>query len=49
MNAVEFMFALGAVFGSTAFWFAWISLVYNVEKHSDKDASQFKKNKKTTL
>jgi len=47
MNAVEFIFALGAVFGSTAFWFAWLNLVYKFENHSEKDSSKFENNEET--
>ena len=31
MNAVEFLFALFAVFGSTALWFLWLRLVYKID------------------
>ena len=48
MNAVEFLFALFAVFGSTAAWFTWISFVYKVEKLSDEKGLQLE-NKEETL
>ena len=32
MNAVEFLFALFAVFGSTALWFLWVSFVYKLDR-----------------
>ena len=32
MNAVEFLFALFAVFGSTALWFLWLSFVYKIDR-----------------
>ena len=35
MNAVEFLFALFAVFGSTALWFLWVSFVYNLERMTE--------------
>ena len=37
MNAVEFLFALAAVFGSTALWFVWTSFVYKIEKYTQKE------------
>jgi hypothetical protein len=37
MNAVEFLFALFAVFGSTGLWFAWTRLVYHLENKSKKN------------
>jgi len=49
MNAVEFLFALGAVFGSTALWFVWTSFVYKIEKYSQEDASQFENNEETII
>ena len=39
MNAVEFLFALFTVFGSTAFWFLWVSFVYRLERMT-KDGSK---------
>ena len=47
MNAVEFLFALFAVFGSTAAWFMWINFVYKVEKISDKKGLQLENNEET--
>ena len=47
MNAVEFLFALFAVFGSTALWFAWISFVYKVEKLSNKKGLKLENNEET--
>tara|TARA_B100000524_G_scaffold97067_1_gene46167 strand:+ start:490 stop:642 length:153 start_codon:yes stop_codon:yes gene_type:complete len=35
MNAVEFLFALFAVFGSTGLWFLWTSFVYKIDQISD--------------
>ena len=32
MNAVEFLFALFAVFGSTALWFLWLRFVYKIDR-----------------
>ena len=49
MNAVEFLFALGAVFGSTALWFVWTSFVYKIEKYTQKDSSQFENNEETIV
>tara|TARA_Y100000389_G_scaffold188746_1_gene211667 strand:- start:593 stop:742 length:150 start_codon:yes stop_codon:yes gene_type:complete len=49
MNAVEFIFALGAVFGSTAFWFAWLTLVYKFENNSNKDVSQLENKEETII
>ena len=35
MNAVEFLFALFAVFGSTALWFLWLSFVYKIDRMTE--------------
>ena len=32
MNAVEFLFALFAVFGATARWFLWLRFVYKIDR-----------------
>ena len=37
MNAVEFVFALIAVFGSTAIIFAWTTLVYRLDQKVEKE------------
>ena len=47
MNAVEFLFALFAVFGSTAAWFMWTSFVYKLDKISKKKAFQLEEEKET--
>tara|TARA_Y100001937_G_C7071384_1_gene308560 strand:+ start:305 stop:454 length:150 start_codon:yes stop_codon:yes gene_type:complete len=47
MNAVEFLFALTAVFGSTALWFVWTNFVYKIEQYSRKENTQFKNNEET--
>jgi hypothetical protein len=39
MNAVEFMFALFAVFGSTALWFLWVSFVYKLDRLTEDKPS----------
>lgn len=39
MNAVEFLFALFAVFGSTGLWLAWTSFVYKLDKFSEEKKS----------
>tara|TARA_B100001093_G_scaffold520073_1_gene612478 strand:- start:4095 stop:4247 length:153 start_codon:yes stop_codon:yes gene_type:complete len=50
MNAVEFLFALAAVFGSTALWLVWTSFVYRIEKYSQEDnTDQFKNNEETIV
>lgn len=36
MNAVEFIFALFVVFGSTAVILAWTTLVYRLDNKSEK-------------
>ena len=41
MNAVEFLFALGAVFGSTALWFAWISFVYKIDQFAHDEQKKY--------
>jgi len=35
MNAVEFFFALLAVFGSTALWFTWLGLFYKIDNFNE--------------
>ena len=40
MNAVEFLFALFAVFGSTVGWFVWTSFVYKIEKYSNDESKE---------
>lgn len=40
MNAVEFLFALFAVFGSTGLWLAWTSFVYKLDKFSEEKKSK---------
>jgi len=37
MNAVEFVFALFAVFGSTGLILAWTTFVYSLEKKKAKE------------
>ena len=49
MNAVEFLFALSAVFGSTALWFVWTSFVYKIEKYRHKDTSKFESDEETIV
>ena len=49
MNAVEFLFALAAVFGSTALWFVWTSFVYRIEKYTEKEKTQFENTEKKTV
>ncbi len=34
MNLIEFIFAVGAVFGSTGIIFAWTTFTYNIELKS---------------
>ena len=41
MNVVEFLFALFAVFGSTALWFFWLGLAYKFENLKKGKKSQF--------
>lgn len=48
MNAVEFLFALFAVFGSTGLWFLWTSFVYKIDKFSDS-AKVEHENKEETI
>ena len=48
MNAVEFLFALFTVFGSTAFWFLWVSFVYRLERMT-KDGSKQTADKEETI
>ena len=43
MNAVEFLFALGAVFGSTALWFVWVRFVYRIEQFTQEKKEEYKK------
>jgi len=38
MNAVEFLFALFAVFGSTALWFIWVKFVYSIDILQDNQS-----------
>ena len=40
MNAVEFLFALFAVFGSTGLWLAWTSFVYKLDNFSEEKKSK---------
>ena len=40
MNAVEFLFALFTVFGSTAFWFLWVSFVYRLDRMTEDRSKQ---------
>ena len=42
MNAAEFMFALVAVFGSTALWFVWVSFVYRLDSDVPKISEKYK-------
>ena len=48
MNAVEFLFALFAVFGSTALWFLWVSFVYKLDRLTENKPSQ-STNKEETI
>ncbi len=47
MNAVEFLFALFAVFGSTALWFLWLGLVYKFKNLEEDNQAQFTDKKET--
>ena len=49
MNAVEFLFALFAVFGSTVGWFVWTGFVYRIEKYSREENDQFENNEETII
>ena len=49
MNAVEFLFALFAVFGSTVGWFIWVNFVYRLESYSENEATRFEKNEETIV
>ena len=40
MNVVEFLFALFAVFGSTALWFLWVSFVYKLDRLTENKSPQ---------
>ncbi len=40
MNAVEFLFALFAVFGSTGLWFLWVSFVYKLDRLAEDKSSR---------
>ena len=47
MNAVEFLFALFAVFGSTGLWFLWVSFVYNLDKSRETELVKQAEEKET--
>ena len=47
MNAVEFLFALFAVFGSTVGWFIWVNFVYRLDSYSENEDTRFEKNEET--
>ena len=55
MNAVEFLFALFAVFGSTALWFLWLRFVYKIDRinlnisHITKDKPKLSDDKEETI
>jgi len=47
MNAVEFLFALFAVFGSTALWFLWLNIAYKFDNLKEDNQPQFSDKKET--
>ena len=49
MNAVEFLFALFAVFGSTGLWFAWIRFVYRLDKPTQDKQKEYEKQEETII
>ena len=49
MNAVEFLFALGAVFGSTALWFAWLRFVYRIDKFAHDKQKEYEHHEETII
>jgi hypothetical protein len=49
MNAVEFLFALFAVFGSTGLWFAWIRFVYRLDKFTQDKQKEYEKQEETII
>ena len=49
MNAVEFLFALSAVFGSTAAWFVWTSFVYKLDNQNEDSKSHFDHNEEKVI
>ena len=42
MNLIEFIFAFGAVFGSTLAHYLWITFVYKIENTETEDYAQNK-------
>ena len=49
MNAVEFLFALFAVFGSTGLWFAWTKFVYKLDKFAQDKQKEYEKQEETII
>jgi len=47
MNTVEFLFALFAVFGSTALWFIWLNIAYRFENFKEDNQQRFADKKET--